>query len=176
MAKLEGTIALGGLPTHRGLVVHLCFFPVGTADAPAPPISDPLGWADHHEVAKLVYPHTESSQSVYNLPFTIERPGGFYYLQVHASLLRDHAGKLCAQVEQFIFGGDSGPLALIDGRMTMPLLWPATPLDELDTWGVIEPGDYKPDGPPAAPDPATESVCVRSPAVRVRSWCRGRAS
>jgi hypothetical protein len=36
MAKLEGAIAIAGLPPHRGLIVNLCFFSVGAADAPAP--------------------------------------------------------------------------------------------------------------------------------------------
>ena len=33
MAKLEGTIVVDGLPPHRGLIVNLCFFPVGVAHA-----------------------------------------------------------------------------------------------------------------------------------------------
>jgi hypothetical protein len=43
MATLEGTIAVAGLPPHRGLIVNLCFFPVGAADAPAPYGGDPPG-------------------------------------------------------------------------------------------------------------------------------------
>src|SRR5262249_14573589 len=139
MPKLTGKIATDGLPPHHGLVVHLCFFPVTTADAPEPRPLDPAGWPDHTEVARHVYPHTESSQTVYDLPFAVERPAGFYYLQVHASLLRTHEGKMCAQVEQFIFGGDNGPLALIDGSISLPISWPSTSLNELDSLGVAMP-------------------------------------
>src|SRR6516165_8235820 len=99
MAKLEGTIAVTGLPPHRGLIVNLCFFPVGAAEAPAPYGGDPPGEAvtDAHEVAKQVDLHTESSRSGYDLPFVVERPVGFYYLLVRAILFRTHAGKVFAQ-------------------------------------------------------------------------------
>ena len=65
MAKLEGMVAVDGLPPHRGLIVNLCFFPVGSADAPAPYGGDPPGEAvtDSHEVAKQVDLNTESSRS-----------------------------------------------------------------------------------------------------------------
>jgi hypothetical protein len=105
MARLEGTIAVAGLPPHRGLIVNLCFFKVGAADAPAPYGGDPPAEAvtDSHEVAKQVDLHTESSQSGYDLPFAVERPAGYYYLQVRAILFRTQAGKVFAQVEQFFF-------------------------------------------------------------------------
>ncbi len=65
MAKLEGTIAVTGLPPHRGLIVSLCCFPVKSVDAPAPYSGDPPAKAvtDSHEVAKQLDLHTESSQS-----------------------------------------------------------------------------------------------------------------
>ena len=36
MPTLDGTIAIAGLPPHRGLIVSLCFYRVEVADAPAP--------------------------------------------------------------------------------------------------------------------------------------------
>jgi hypothetical protein len=105
VAKLEGTIAVAGLPPHRGLIVNLCFFPVSTAAAPAPYGGDPPAEAviDSHEVAKQVDLNTESSQSSYDLPFAVERPAGYYYLQVRAILFRAQEGKVFAQAEQFFF-------------------------------------------------------------------------
>lgn len=142
MAKLEGTIALTGLPPHRGLIVNLCFFPVGGSDAPAPYGGDPPGEAvtDSHEVAKQVDLHTESSQPGYDMPFVVERPAGFYYLQVRVILFRTQADKVFAQAEQFFFA--KRPLSLTKeplGHVTLPVQWPQIPLDELGTYGVVEP-------------------------------------
>ncbi len=142
MAKLEGTIAVAGLPPHRGLIVNLCFFPVGAADAAAPYGGEPPAEAvtDSHEVAKKVDLHSESSQSAYDLPFVVERPAGFYYLQVRAILLRLQAGKVFAQAEQFFFA--RRPLSLTEeplGHVTLPVRWPQIPLAELGTYGVVEP-------------------------------------
>src|SRR5947209_6364411 len=112
MAKLEGSIAVSGLPPHRGLIVSLCFLPVKSADVPAPYGGDPPAEAvtDSHEVAKQVDLHTESSQAGYELPFVVERPAGFYYLPVRAILFRTQADKVFAQAEQFFFARRPLPL------------------------------------------------------------------
>src|SRR5581483_138349 len=64
MAKLEGTIAVAGLPPHRGLIVNLCFYRVEAPDAPAPYDGDPPAEAatDCHEVLKEVDLNADSSQ------------------------------------------------------------------------------------------------------------------
>jgi hypothetical protein len=147
MAKLEGMIAVAGLPPHRGLIVNLCFFRVGSAETPAPYGGDPPGEAvyDSHEVAKQVDLHTESSHSAYDLPFVVERPAGFYYLQVRVILFRAQAGKVFAQAEQFFFARQ--PLPLTDepmGSITLPLQWPQIPLEELGTYGIVKPQGHKP--------------------------------
>lgn len=86
MAKLEGTLAVAGLPPHRGLIVSLCFFRVESATDPAPYGGDPpaASVTDCHEVYKQVDLSAESSRTRYDLSFAIERPAGFYYLQVQA--------------------------------------------------------------------------------------------
>ena len=142
MAKLEGSIAIVGLPPHRGLIVTLCFFPVESADAPAPYGGDPPGEAatDTHEVANQVDLHTESSQSAYDLPFVADRPDGLYYLQVRTVLFRTRAAKVFAQAEQFFFA--RRPLLLSQeplGHVTLPVKWPGIPLEDLGTYGVVKP-------------------------------------
>jgi hypothetical protein len=142
MAKLEGTLSLAGLPPHRGLIVSLCFFRVAAATEPAPYGGDPPAEAvtDSHEVFKQVDLKAESSRSAYDLPFAVERPAGFYYLQVRAILFRTHAGKVFAQAEQFFFA--RRPLPLTDeplGQVTLPVHWPQISLEELGTYGVVEP-------------------------------------
>jgi hypothetical protein len=123
MAKLEGTIAVAGLPPHRGLIVNLCFFPVTAGDAPAPYGGDPPAEAvtDCHQVVEQVDLNAESSQPRYDLPLAVERPAGYYYLQVRAILFRTQAGKVFAQAEQFFFA--RRPLLLTEepiGRITRP--------------------------------------------------------
>src|SRR5262245_40066358 len=105
MARLEGTISVTDLPPHRGLIVSLCFFRVEAATDPAPYGGDPPAEAvtDCHEVFKQADLHNESSRAAYDLPIAVERPTGFYYLQVRAVLFRAQAGKMFAQAEQFFF-------------------------------------------------------------------------
>jgi len=142
MAKLEGTIAVTGLPPHRGLIVNLCFFPVTADDAPAPYGGDPPAEAatDSHEVVKRVDLHTESSQSAYDLPFAVERAAGYYYVQVRAILFRMQAGKVFAQAEQFFFARRPLSLTLEPiGGVTLPVRWPPIPLEDLGTYGIVKP-------------------------------------
>jgi hypothetical protein len=142
MAKLEGTLLVAGLPPHRGLIVSLCFLRVDAATDPAPYGGDPPADAvtDCHEVFKQVDLHTESSQAAYDLPLAVERPAGFYYLQVRAILFRTQGEKVFAQAEQFFFA--RRPLPLTEeplGGVTLPVQWPEIPLDELGSYGAVEP-------------------------------------
>ena len=142
MAKFEGTIAVSGLPPHRGLIVSLCFFPVEAADAPAPYGGDPPAEAvtDCHQVINQVDLHTESARATYELPFAVERGAGFYYLQVRAILFRTWGEKVFAQAEQFFFA--RRPLPLTErpiGHITLPVEWPQIPLERLNIYGVVEP-------------------------------------
>ncbi len=142
MARFEGAIAVTDLPPHRGLIVNLCFFTVGAATDPAPYDGDPPAEAvtDSHEIFKQVDLNSESSQPGYELPFVVERPAGFYYLQVRAILFRTRAGKTFAQAEQFFFARRPLPLTEQPLRgVTLPVEWPQMPLDELGAYGVVEP-------------------------------------
>jgi hypothetical protein len=147
MARLEGTIAVSGLPLHRGLIVSLCFYRVEAADAPVPYGGDPPAEAatDCHEVVKHVDLDTETNRAAYDLPFSIERPAGFYYLQVRAILFRTQAGKVFAQAEQFFFGRrpvSVGPEP--EGALTLPVTWPAQALEELHHYGTVSPQPKRP--------------------------------
>jgi hypothetical protein len=143
MAKLEGTVSVTGLPPHRGLMISLCFYEVGSADASAPHGGDPPTEAatDCHQVAKQVDLHTEVVQPSYDLPFSIEHRAGFYYLQVRAILFRFHGGKMLAQAEQFFSG--RRPLVLPEPSIsvTLPVAWPTLAPEELHLYGVIKPTD-----------------------------------
>jgi hypothetical protein len=147
MTKLEGTIAVSGLPPHRGLIVSLCFYRVPAADIPAPFGGDPPAEAatDCHEVVKQVDLNTESSQSAYDLPFSVGRPAGFYYLQVRAILLRTQADKVFAQAEQFFFGRRPAHIGSgLQGGLTLPVSWPTQALEELHDYGTVGPQRRRP--------------------------------
>jgi hypothetical protein len=142
MARLDGTVSISGLPPHRGLILSLCFYRVATADAPPPYAGDPPAEAatDCHEVYKQVELDTELTQAAYELPFSVERPPGHYYLQARAILFRTQGGKVFAQAEQFIYS--RRPVAIpqaAEGRLTLPVSWPTEPLDELHRYGTIHP-------------------------------------
>ncbi len=130
-----------GLPPHRGLIVSVCFYRVGSADAPKPYGGAPPAEAatDSHQVAKQVDLHTESVQTAYQLPFAIEHPVGFYYLQVRAILFRLHGEKVFAQAEQFFYG--RRPIEIQERAMsvTLPVVWPTSAPDELNVYGVVQP-------------------------------------
>jgi hypothetical protein len=142
MNALEGTVSISGLPPHRGLILNLCFYGVPAADAPAPYAGDPPAEAatDCHEVYKQVDLDTETARSGYELPFRVERPPGYYYLQVRAILFRTQGGKVFAQAEEFFYG--RRPVAVppaVTGRLTLPVSWPTESLDELHRYGTIQP-------------------------------------
>ncbi|MGL4422701.1 MAG: hypothetical protein ACRCZF_18675, partial [Gemmataceae bacterium] len=145
--KLQGTIAVAGLPPHGGLIVSLCFYRVVAADIPAPYGGDPPAEAatDCHEAVKRVDLDAESSQSTYELPFNVERPDGFYYLQVRAILFRVQVGKVLAHAEQFFFG--QRPVQVVPGSevaITLPVSWPALPVEELHHYGTVLPQCKRP--------------------------------
>lgn len=141
MARLEGTVALSGLPPHRGLIVSLCLYRVSAATDPPPHNGDPPADAvtDAHEVCKNVDLNAEWDAPSYDLPFALERDPGCYYLQVRCILFRSSAEGVFAQVEPFFFA--RRPLVLTETGcgITLPLTWPADPLDELHKYGEIHP-------------------------------------
>jgi hypothetical protein len=83
---------------------------------------------DCQQVAHQVYPEPESRQTAYELPFSIERPAGFYYLEVRAFLFRGERGSAFAQAELVFYS--RRPVEIpqqIEGRLTLPVSWPTYP-------------------------------------------------
>lgn len=147
MAKLEGIIEISGLPSHRGLIVSLCFYQVEATDAPAPHGGDPPAEAatDCHEIFKQADLNAESERAFYELPFDVDRPIGFYYLQVRAILFRVQAGNVFAQAEQFFFGRRPAHITPEPkGSLTLPITWPSEALEELHHYGTVSPRTKKP--------------------------------
>ena len=147
MAWLQGTISMTGLPPNRGMIIHICFFSVPDADTPPPHDGDPPAEAatDCDKVFERFDPNQESHETVFTLDLTVERPLGYYYVQVRVILFRSRNGEMIAQAEQFFFGG--GPIQIAhvpEGRVTFPLSWPTIPLEALQHYGTIRPESKRP--------------------------------
>ena len=69
--------------------------------------------------------------------FEVERSEGFYYLQVRVMLFRAQAGKTFAQAEQFFFVRRF--LSVPCDRVTLPVVWPDIPLNDLQHHGTVRP-------------------------------------
>ena len=100
----------------------------------------PKSATDCHTVIRQVNFHIESVEEAYNLPFVIDRQTGYYYLQVRTILFRIQNGKVFGQAEQFFFSRQ--PILISDDPnrgITLPVSWPAEPLDELAYYGTVHP-------------------------------------
>jgi hypothetical protein len=142
MGRLNGAVSITGLPAHRGMILSVCFYRVESADAPVPYAGDPPPEAatDCHEVAKQVDLDTESQQAAYELPFSVERPPGYYYLQVRAILFRTQGSKVFAQAEQFFYSRRPVEIPQVaEGRLTLPVSWPTQSLEELYHYRTMHP-------------------------------------
>jgi hypothetical protein len=142
MGKLEGAVSITDLPPHRGLIINLCFYEVSGPDAPAPYGGDPPAEAatDSQKIVEHVHLEEESRQPAFEQRFSVEHRTGYYYVQVRVILFRKRGESVFAQVEPFFFG--CRPLAIADeslGHVTLPLSWPATPLEELHHYRTFKP-------------------------------------
>ena len=142
MAKLEGTIAVDRPATAPRADRQPVLLPGRSADAPAPYGGDPPAEAvtDSHEVAKQVDLYTESSRPEYDLPFAVERPAGFYYLQVRAILFRSRRARCSPRPSSSSSPG--GRCRSTSNRLAgSRCRWSGRriPLEELGSYGVVEP-------------------------------------
>lgn len=106
MANIEGTVSIGGVPAHLGVVVTLCFFRVAGADAKPPYDGDPPAEAcgDSVEICAEDPGDIDIMEANREWPFKTDRAPGCYYTQVRIVLYRQQGGQLYAQVERFFFG------------------------------------------------------------------------
>lgn len=147
MARLEGTVSLAGLPPHRGLIIHLCFFAVTDADSPPPYNGDPPAEVitDCDTVFRQVDLDKESQETTFAHQFAIERSPGHYYVQLRVILFRVRDGKVFAQLEPFFFA--LRPLHIAPepvGHVELPVTWPTEPLEALHHYATLEPQTNRP--------------------------------
>ena len=147
MPKLEGNISISCLPPNRGLIVNLCFFAVAGTDAPVPYGGDPPAEAatDCDKVFEQVNLEKESRDSAVEVGFSVERAAGYYYVQVRVILFKTKEGKMLAQSRPvflweapLVFGAES------QGNVTLPVEWPAIPMEDLHHYGTVSPQSGRP--------------------------------
>lgn len=147
MNGLESTIVINGLPPHRGLIINLCFFAVGGLDVPAPYDGDPPADAaiDCIKIFEQVDLDKESQETTFEHHFDIERPPGYYYVQLRAILFRARDGKFFAQAEQFFFARRPVHITAEPGvKLILPVSWPTEALEALHDYGTMSPKTKRP--------------------------------
>ena len=141
VTKLAGEVAISNLPPHRGLIVSLAFFEVGSSNSQPPYNGDPPAEVviDCSELYHSVDLNSERVDTSLNIPFSVEHASGHYYLQLRTILYRKHNDRMLAQSEQFFFG--RRPLSLLADvtSLTLPIEWPSIRVEELHHYGSIRP-------------------------------------
>ena len=141
MVILSGCISISNLPPHRGLIITLVFFKAEGMDSVPPYNGHPPteSITDNIELCNKVDLECEMNDSQREVAFEIEHPTGHFYLQLRVILFRKNNGKAFAQTEQFFFGRSPLPLFEDLHSFTLPIECPSTPLEELESYGTIEP-------------------------------------
>jgi hypothetical protein len=141
-----GDVEITNLPPHFGLIASIAFFSVSGREVSAPYDGDPPGDAveDSAQIFEQVDLETEVRMSARTVPFSIERPAGYYYLQLRAVLFRKQDNEFQAQVEPFFFA--RRPLALLEDlkSVTLAVEWPSIAIEDLEYYGT-----FRPDRPPS---------------------------
>ena len=143
MRTLTGEIDVENLPPHRGISATIAFFPIEKECDEIPYGGEPPNDAitDSEHVLEEVEFDIENTNSTRVIPFSVKRPAGYCYLQLRFILYRFVGDKAFAQVEQFFFG--KKPLPLLDdiNGIVLPVTWPSIPLEELGSFGMVEPNN-----------------------------------
>src|SRR5262249_28678842 len=145
--RLEGTLSIADLPPHRAVSLAICFFHVETADAAPPYDGDPPAdvCTNCVNVCGVESLEKDIHDAAREWHFVAERPAGYYYVQVREILYRTQRDRMFAQVEQFFFR--RRPLLIVadrQGTVTLPVEWPAQPLEELHHYGTVYPKNKRP--------------------------------
>lgn len=140
--RFAGDVEITNLPPHFGLIVSIAFFPVSGPEVPAPYGGDPPEDAveDSVQVLEQVDLETEVRMPARTVSFSIERPAGYYYLQLRTMLFRKQDNEFQAQVEPFFFA--RRPLALLEdlASVTLAVEWPSLAIEDLEYYGTFRPG------------------------------------
>lgn len=142
MSRLAGAVLLSRLPEHCGLMVNLTLYPVASADALPPYDGDPPANAPavRFEICKDMDLDKVSNEAAREIPFEVDAPNGFHYLEVRTILMRPMKKEFFAQVEPFFF--KKRPLHIrepMQGSLTLPLVWPDIPLEDLHRYAEVKP-------------------------------------
>lgn len=139
---LGGRVVIDGLPPSRGYIVTLYFFSVSDGDSEPPFSGDPpkSAFIDAAQVAHAVDLNQERNDRSVSIEFSVQRKAGWYFLDVGVILFRNQKGENHAQVEHFFF--KKRPVLIPENNtvsLTLPVVWPAIPVENLHRYGVISP-------------------------------------
>ena len=133
---LTGNITVRGLPSHKMYSASVTLFPVDSASSPPPFDGDPPvdKWTDTESVKEADEPDDKP------LRFQLQRVSGSYYLGVGVTVYLERKGRMLAQVERFF--PMSRPCQIqpgVEQDVELIVVWPDIPLDELQSYGTIQP-------------------------------------
>jgi hypothetical protein len=148
MPTLEGTILITGLPPNSGINISLCFFAVDDIISTPPYGGDPPTEAatDCEKIVHQVDLDRESNDASFAHSFAVERPVGYYYLQVRVLLFRTtRQGMVLAHAEQFFFANRPIPITQSqEDQLSLPISWPNDQPEVLHLYGSVSPQNNRP--------------------------------
>ena len=133
---IDGTVVVHGLPPHKMYSIGVTFFPVSSSSAPPPFGGNPPTnqYTDYETVKEADEPDDKP------LRFRVQRPVGYYYLEVGVIAYLERDGKMYAQVERFF--PMTRPCQIqqaSDQRVELTVAWPDIPFEELHSYGTVYP-------------------------------------
>ena len=133
---IGGTVVVHGLPPHKMYSASVTFIPVSSSSAPPPFGGNPPARQYNDDVS--VKEAEEPDDKL--LRFRVQRPVGYYYLQVSVIAYLKRDGKNFAQVERFFPMSRPCQIQLASEQwVELTVEWPDIPFQELETYGVFYP-------------------------------------
>src|SRR5262245_34993555 len=131
--ELSGTVKIGNVPPFLGHSMSLSLFGVSGPDSPPPfdGVAPPEARQDEADLGQVHHFDREDTTGNLEVSFQLQRPAGWYYLQLNVILYRKEAGKMYAQVERFPL--IKRPVEFPPGGqdILLPIPWPAIPIEDM---------------------------------------------
>jgi hypothetical protein len=143
--ELTGTVEIADVPPFLGYSIALSLFRVNGPDAPPPPPLPDVALLesrqDEEKLSESIHFNQEDTTGHLCTGFRLRRPAGWYYLLLNVILFRKQDETLYAQVEWFPFLKRPVEIPPSGQNIVLPVPWPAIPIEELEYYGTMEPGD-----------------------------------
>jgi hypothetical protein len=140
--ELTGTVKIADVPPFLGHSMSLLLFGVSGPNMP-PPFTDvapPEARKGEANLGQETHFDREDTTGSLESIFQLNRPAGWYYLQLNVILYRKEGAKMYAQVERFPFIKRPVEFPPDGQSIVLPVSWPAIPVEELGYYGTMKPG------------------------------------